>query len=100
VKGGGGSAHQTGLFFHHDGMYARHWRLPLCVNSVVTAVFKEHLQKVIFSVEMKHFILLSLSMHCIYHFFWSLSLVNFCNACILYILLTHGPYAFRLKTAL
>jgi hypothetical protein len=23
-----------GLFFHHDGMYARKWSLPLCVYSV------------------------------------------------------------------
>ncbi len=36
---GGGSAPPPSLpgwadFFHHDGMYARKWQLPLCVYSV------------------------------------------------------------------
>ncbi len=38
VKGGGRvppPLHQPGLFFHHDGLYARNWTLPLCVYSVV-----------------------------------------------------------------
>jgi hypothetical protein len=31
-------------FFHHDGMYARKWQLPLCVYGVVVSANRERQQ--------------------------------------------------------
>ncbi len=42
VKGGGRAPPtltRLGEFFHHDGMYARKWPLPLCVFSAVLTCF-------------------------------------------------------------
>jgi hypothetical protein len=63
VKGGGRATppHQAGLFFHHDGMYARKWQLPVCVYSVGGIYENEHIAQVLEGDDLSNFHWLSMN---------------------------------------